>query len=222
MFSALMQVALFQSLDLNELQALMRCMNPTIRQFGRGDYLFHAGDPAGSLTILLEGSVHVLHEDYWGNRTIVARLAAGELFGEAFSYAQVEHIPVSVQAAEPTHAAYFDIQRLGTTCSNACPHHSRIIHNLLHALAEKAVMLTEKNEIISQRTTREKVMAYLSAYAHEQQTEDFTIPFSRQELAEYLAVDRSNLSRELSRMQQEGILLYTGNTFHLVRKTSSG
>ena len=219
MNSALRQAALFQSLEPKELEALMLCMQPSIRQYERGDFLFHAGDPAGSLTILLEGYVHVLHENYWGNRTIVARLGPGGLFGEAFSYAHVEHIPVSVQAAEPTRAAYFDILRLSTTCSKACPHHAQIIHNLLHALAEKTVMLTEKNEIISQRTTREKVMAYLSAYATEKQCEDFSIPFSRQELAEYLAVDRSNLSRELSRMQRDGILTYQANHFHLLRSS---
>lgn len=125
---------------------------------------------------------------------------------------------VSVLASERCEILFLEIQRVFTVCSPACGYHSRLIRNLLTIMARKNLMLTRKIDHMSQRTIREKVMAYLSCEAERWGNEAFEIPFNRQQLADYLAVDRSALSAELSRMQKDGLIEYGKNRFRIIRR----
>ncbi len=214
-FSILATCPLFFNIGEEDFAALLSCLNAKTRHYERGEMVFRAEDPATHVGIVAAGAVDVVQEDFWGNRVILTRLTQGDLFGEAFSCAGVEKLPVSVMAVEDTAILLVDYRRTITTCSNACAFHTRLIFNMLRILASKNIALTRKIEFVTRRTTREKLLAYLSAQANEARRGEFTIPFDRQALAEYLAVDRSAMSAELSRMQREGLLTYEKNRFAL-------
>lgn len=180
-----------------------------------------AGDKLDALGLVLEGKVRVLQEDFWGNRAIVAQIEAGGLFAEAFCCAGLGNIPVSVLAADETRVLYLDYERVISRCPSACEFHSRLVKNMLGILARKNVTLTKKIKHVSGRRTRDKLISYLSAVAAEQGKPSFEIPFNRQELADYLAVERSAMSAELSKMRSERLVDYQKNRFTLHRNMQS-
>jgi CRP-like cAMP-binding protein len=165
--------------------------------------------------IVLSGGLHIIRNDYGGNRLIVARIGPGELFGEAFSLGKVKKLPISIMAVEMSELFLFSSKRLVQPCASVCGFHAALIRNLIHDLARKNTMLMQKIEHVTRRTTREKLLSYLSAQARQAKNRTFDIPFNRQELADYLAVDRSALSAELGRMRTEGIIAFRKNHFEL-------
>lgn len=141
----------------------------------------------------------------------------GGLFGEAFSFARVECLPVSVTAAEKTEVLFINCERIITVCPSACEFHNRLVRNMLKILAEKNMTLTQKIGHMGKRTTREKILSYLSEQAKKAGGESFTIPLNRQEMADYLAVDRSAMSKELGRLKEEGQISFHKNQFQLLK-----
>ena len=212
----LQQCPLFRSIAPGELSAVLACIGAKTRRFAKGEAIFSEGDPAGCFGILLQGSAQVVREDYFGNRSIITRLEAPDLFAEAFVCAGVETMPLAVVALEDTQALLIDGQRMLHTCSNACAFHQQLIFNLMKILATKNLMCNQKIEIISQRTTRDKLMTYLLMQAKRQKRRCFVIPYDRQELADYLAVDRSGLSAEISKLRREGVLECQNTQFSLL------
>ena len=138
------------------------------------------------------------------------------MFGEVFACASVKEMPVSVYAAEKSSVMLLDFKRLLTTCSNACPFHSKVIQNLLQIVSEKALALNKRIEIMSKRSIRDKLICYLTMEYERTRKLQFAIPFNRQQLADYLCVERSALSAEMSRMKKEGIIDYRKNEFWLL------
>ena len=178
--------------------------------------VFRAGDPAEFIGIVLEGAVQVLREDYYGNRSILAHIGPRELFGETYAFATVDTLPVSIAAVEDTQLLLLDSRRITACCSNACAFHNRVIFNLLRLVASKNLDLHQKIQITAQRTTREKLMAYLLSVA-KIQGPSFRIPYDRQALADYLEVDRSGLSAEISKLRKERVLECEKNSFRLLK-----
>ena len=214
--SILLQCPLFRDVTEEELATLLPCLNAQIVTRDKGAYLFMEGDAAQHMGVVLSGRVQVLQEDYRGDRHIVSAVHPGQLFGEAFALAQLPALPVSILCEEPSTVMLLDAHRLTTTCTAACIHHQRIIRNLLHATAEKNLHLHRKLSILSQRTTREKLLAYLSDQAKLHQSRTFTIPFDRQALADYLGVERSALSAEIGKLRDLGVLESTKSLFKLL------
>ena len=214
-FDTLKRCPLFAQIEAESLGKLLACLGAAVRSFSKGEFIFSAGDAISSVGVVLSGGVHVLQEDYWGHRTILAFVAPAQLFGEAFSCAEAESLPVSVQAAEDSEILLVDYSRITTTCPSACGFHSRLIQNMMRILAQKNILLTQKIEIVTHRTIRERLLAYLSAQAVAVGTSHFTIPFDRQELADYLAVDRSAMSAELTKMRAEGLIWTSRSAFEL-------
>ncbi|MDL2225602.1 Crp/Fnr family transcriptional regulator [Eubacteriales bacterium OttesenSCG-928-M02] len=207
---------LFLGIAQEDIPGMLACLSAERRTFPRRAYIFHAGDRAGDIGIVLSGGVHIIKEDYWGNRTILAQVGPGDLFGEAFSCAGVERLAVSAVAVEESEILFLHYRKIITQCSSACIFHQRLIENLIQVLAQKNIYLTQKMEVLTKRTTREKLLSYLSTQAVEVGKGSFTIPFNRQELADYLSVDRSAMSTELGKMQAEGLLLFEKNRFTLL------
>ena len=160
----------------------------------------HTGDTAEAIGFVLSGNVLTVQEDIWGNRHILSNAGPGQTFAAAFACAP---------------GAVLNVRRILSVCTSACSHHSRIIRNLLGELAGKNLMLGEKVSHMGQRTTRAKIMSYLSAQAQKSGAYEFDIPFSRQQLADYLAVERSGLSVELCKMRDEGLLEFHKSHFVL-------
>jgi len=215
-FAVIKRCMLFSGMDDAELGAMLGCLSAARRSYGKNEFVFSAGDAVQAVGVVLSGGVHVLQEDYWGNRRILAYIPPSGLFGEAFSCAELDNLPVSVIAAEASEILLMDYKPIVTTCSSACLFHTALIKNMLRLLAQKNIMLTQKMEIITHRTTRERLLAYLSAQALRAGRSRFTIPFNRQELADYLSVERSAMSAELSRMQAEGLLRTNRSEFELL------
>lgn len=209
---------LFREIKEHEAEALLKCLSPRRSHYKKGEYIFHMGEKISSFGLVLSGLVHVIKEDYWGNRALITDVGPGDLLGEAFSCADNTALTVSAVAAENTEIMVLDVDRIMSTCSNSCNFHNRLIRNLVTILAEKNFHLTTKITHMSQRRMREKLLSYLSEQSANKGSSNFDIPFNRQELADYLSVDRSAMSAELSRLQNEGILTYQRNHFTLLRE----
>lgn len=205
---------LFAGISEEGIDQVLACLSARPRHFDKQAMLLRAGD-APVMGIVLAGSVHILQEDFWGNRSLLGRAGPGDLFAEAFACAGVLRLPVSVEACEPTDVLLLDAGRLSAVCPAACPHHAQMIRNLLRLMAEKNVGLARKVEHMARRTTRDKLLSYLSAEARRSGGSAFSIPFNRQQLADYLAVDRSAMCSELSRLRDEGLLDFHRSAFVL-------
>lgn len=215
-FEILKKTPLFSGIAEGELGALLGCLGAKAAHYEKGRVVFMSGDRITRFGVVLTGQVQVYQEDYYGNRSILAHAGPGALFGEAFACAEIVALPVSVQAQAESMLLFIDCDRLSSPCANACGFHARLIHNLLGIMARKNIALTQKIEHTAKRTTREKLLAYLSAEAQRTKSSRFSIPFNRQELADYLAVDRSAMSAELGRMRDDGLLTFNKNQFELL------
>ena len=207
--------SLFSGVSEDELTAMLSCLNAEERDFPKEDFILRAGDTVESIGLVLSGSALVIKEDIWGNRNILSKAGPEQTFAAAFACASGVALNVSVVAEAPVTALFLNVKRILTMCPSACAHHSRIIRNLLNELAEKNLCFSEKLTHMGQRTTRSKLMSYFSAEAQRLGQYEFDIPFSRQQLADYLGVERSGLSLELGKMRGEGIIDFHKNHFAL-------
>ena len=207
--------SLFSGISETELSAMLSCLETREERFPKDTFLLRAGDTAESIGLVLSGSVLVVQEDIWGNRNILSKAGPGQTFAAAYACAPGSLLNVSVLAETPVTAMFLNVKRVLNVCPSACEHHSRIIRNLLGELAEKNLRFGEKLTHMGQRTTRAKLMSYFSAEAQRLGTYEFDIPFSRQQLADYLAVERSGLSLELGKMRSEGLLDFHKSHFIL-------
>ncbi len=216
-FPLLERVPLFGGIARADLPAMLGCLGASVKRFEKGETVFLAGDPAARIGLVCDGGAQVLREDVCGNRTILISLEPGDLFGEVFACARVERLPVSVVTVGPSEIMLLDYRRVVTTCPSSCAFHARLIENMLGILAEKNLMLGRKIEALSARSTRGKLTAYLAAQAERTGARAFSIPFNRQELADYLAVERSAMSAELGKMRDEGLIRFHRNEFELLK-----
>jgi len=194
---------------------MLSCLETREERFPKDTFLLRTGDTAESIGLVLSGSVLVVQEDIWGNRNILSKAGPGQTFAAAYACAPGSVLNVSVLAETPVTAMFLNVKRVLNVCPSACEHHSRIIRNLLGELAEKNLRFGEKLTHMGQRTTRAKLMSYFSAEAQRLGSYEFDIPFSRQQLADYLAVERSGLSLELGKMRSEGLLDFHKSHFIL-------
>ncbi len=216
LFPILEQCPLFEGIEKNDLMALMDCLGGRVVETARGQTVMQEGEKATHVGIVLRGSVQLVREDYYGNRSIVAHIGPGGLFGETYACAGVAVLPVNVVTDDPGAVLLLDCHRITVSCTSACGFHSRIIHNLLRLVAVKNLVFDQKIQVTSQRTTREKLMAYLLSQAKILGQSSFYIPYDRQELADYLEVDRSGLSAQISLLRKEGVLESEKNFFRLL------
>ncbi len=215
-YKVLERSALFSGIEKTNLLAMLKCLSAKSMVYEKDEYVVSAGESVSKIGIVLSGSVDLIKEDYWGNRTIFARAGAGEMFGEAFSCSESKIMPLSVVALERSQILFIDYRKIITTCSSSCEFHTRLISNMLRILAEKNILLMQKMEHITKRGMREKILSYLSEQAVLQKSNTIAIPFNRQELADFLSVDRSAMSKELCRMRDEGMLEFRKNRFTLL------
>ena len=213
----LKKCSLFKGIDGNELLAMLGCLSAQVVRVPGGRAILEEGEPAEKMGILLSGSARIVREDYYGNRSIMAEIEPAELFGESVASAGIREMPLSVVADTDCEVMLVDCMRILKTCSNSCVFHTRLISNLLQVIASKNLLLNQKIEIISKRTTREKLMAYLMMQAKRRGSSEFTIPFDRQELADFLGVERSAMSAEISRLRAEGVIECNRSWFRLLQ-----
>ena len=206
---------LFFNIEDDALLRMLTCLGARTDFFDKKYTIFAEGSPAKYLGIVLSGSVQIVQVDYYGNRSILSDIGASQIFAEAFACAETKEIPVSVIANDPCEIMFIDCSHILHTCSSNCGFHQQLIFNLMKDLASKTLMFYQKIEITSKRSTREKLLAYLTLEAKRANSDSFDIPFDRQELADYLEVERSGLSAEIGKMKKEGLIDNSKNHFVL-------
>ena len=212
----LKRTQLFSGVGDNEIATMLNCLQAQIRTYKKGEYIFREGEHIDNITVLVEGKLLVQHDDFWGNRNIVNIIRIGEMFGEAYVAPDSGALLNDVIAEENSSVIFFDIKRILTVCSTACRFHSMVVQNLFFSISEKNRNLVQKIGHMSKRSTRAKLLSYLSEEAKKHNSNQFMIPFSRQQLADFLCVDRSAMSNELCKMRDEGLLQFEKNQFTLL------
>lgn len=217
----LANTALFRGASPQEAEAMLDCLDATERGYAKGEQIYHSGDYVTDLGMVLSGSVLIQTDDLWGNTTVLDRIGPGQIFAETYACVPGEPLMVDVVAAEGTQVLFLNVERVLRVCSHTCAHHSKLIRNLLLLSAQKNLNLSRKIFYTSSKTIRGRLLSYLSYQARRNGTPSFTIPFNRQQLADYLNVERSALSNELSKMQRDGLLVVEKNHFTLTRNSSN-
>jgi len=207
-------VGLFNGIEAAELETMLGCIGAEIKSVGKGEIILLAGDRPQHVGIALTGQLHIIREDYDGNRSLLAAIAGGEIFAEALCCAGVSESPVTVVAESDSIVMLLNFSRILRTCRNSCSFHTKLIENMLSLIAKKNIMLQSRMELVSLKSVRAKVLRYLESFAQIQGRE-ITIPFNREELADFLCVERSALSHELARMKRDGLIEYRKNVFML-------
>lgn len=216
MIPILKRTKLFSGVGEDEIQAMLSCLGARKRKYKKGEYVFRQGEYLNTITVLVEGKLHIQRDDFWGNRSILSSVEIGEMFGEAYVAPDSGAILNDVVAIEDSTIILFDVNRILNVCPSACKFHSLTIRNLFFAISEKNRKLVQKLGYMSKRTTREKLISYLSEEAKRKNSGIFEIPFNRQQLADFLSVDRSAMSNELCKMREEGLLRFEKNRFELI------
>ena len=197
---------LFEGIDENDLLKMLNCLDARVEFFNKKHTVLSEGAVAKYIGVVLSGEIQISNIDYSGNRSLRGRMSESEIFAEEFACAGLQSTPVAFIAAEDSEIMLINCSHIVHTCAQNCSFHQKLIYNLMNALAKKTITFHHKIEITSKRTTREKLMAYLFMISSENHNDEFEIPFDRQELADYLEVDRSGLSTEISKLKAEGVI----------------
>jgi len=212
----LRKTKMFAGVGDEDILTMLACLSARLVSYKKGAYVLRQGEHLSDILILAEGCLHIQKDDYWGNRSILGQIGVGEIFGEAYVAPESGTLLNDVIAVENSAVFFFDVKRVISTCSSACRFHTMVVQNLFFAISEKNRSLVQKLDYISRRTTRDKLISYLSEEAKKQNCANITIPFNRQQLADYLSVDRSAMSNELCKMRDEGLLVFEKNRFRLL------
>lgn len=210
---------LFENIQETELSSMLNCIGTVVRSFQKSEFIFIEGSELKQIGVVIEGSVHMVKEDVWGEKTILATMTSGEIFGESFVCGEYSSSSVSFQAANNCKILCMPFHRVLCTCNKACVYHHKLIENMVTLIAQKNVKLMNKMEILSKKFIRERILTWLSQQVQINCSEKFESSLGRIELADYLCVDRSALTRELSRMKTDGLLDYDKNTFSMKKLT---
>lgn len=211
----LSKTVLFRGISPEEVKSMMSCLQAFTKSYPRGTIIHHAGNAIHSVGMVLSGSVSIESDDIWGNKSILDRVAPGQIFAENYACLPNELLMVNVVAVESTEILFLNTEKMFTVCSNTCMFHSKLIRNMLSISAQKSLNLSRRIMHTSSKSIRGRLLSYLSFQATKHGSLEFEIPFNRQQLADYLSVDRSAMSNELSKMQRDGLLKVERNRFIL-------
>lgn len=212
----LKKTQMFSGVSVEEIESMLSCLGARLCEFDKGECVIRQGERLSDILVLVDGNLLIQKDDYWGNRSILGQISAGEMFGEAYVAPESGTVLNDVVAIEKSTVIFFDVKQILTTCSSACRFHSMVVQNMFFAISEKNRKLVQKLGHMSKRSTRDKLISYLSEEAKKQNSSYFTIPFNRQQLADFLSVDRSAMSNELCKMRNEGLLEFEKNNFRLL------
>ena len=202
---------LFRGLDEAEITSLLSCLNAAERRFQKGEVILSEGSITENIGIVLSGMAVISCSDIWGNTSILGHVAPGSVFAEVYACIPGQPMLVTVSAVEDTSVLFMNVGRVLAACTNACPFHARLVQNLLTVCAHKSLQLSQRIQHTSSKFIRGRLMSYFSECAKSAGSNSFLIPYNRQQLADYLNVDRSTMCNELSKMQKDGIIEYERN-----------
>lgn len=207
---------LFRGASPQEVEAMLTCLQAVKKTYPRGASILRAGDTSRSIGLVLSGSVSIETDDIWGNKSILDHAHAGQVFAETYACVPNEPLMINVVAAQTCEILFLDMSRVLHICANACDFHNKLVRNLLTISSQKNLNLSRRIFHTSSKTIRGRLLSYLSFQSVKHGSREFEIPFNRQQLADYLSVDRSAMSNELSKMQREGLLTVDRSHFILL------
>ncbi len=207
---------LFKGIENKDILSILPCIGAFMRTYKKGEFVFESGRKIDCIAVLLEGSLYIQSDDYWGNRSILRHISEGEIFGEAYAFSGGIGMLNDVVAIDDCVVLFLNANKILSTCASACDFHTRLVQNLFFVISQKNTQLVEKLGFVTKRSTREKLIAYLSQESKKQNSANIVIPFNRQQLADFLSVDRSAMSNELCKMRDEGLLTFRKNNFKLL------
>ena len=207
---------LFAGIDAADMEGMLGCIGYHVKDYQKGEIIAFEEENINHVGVVLEGAVDMLKEDVWGNRTMLVRSYLQDIFGETFACGEDSLSVVTFAAAEDTRVLFLSFCRVMHTCTHACQFHQTLIENMVRLIARKNRELMRKIEVVSKKSLREKILAYLSIQAQSQGKKTFQVPLGRGEWAEYLCADRSALTRELTKMKEEGLIDYHRNSFEIL------
>lgn len=210
------KTALFQGIEPQELEPMLQCLGAVRRAYAKGALIFCAGQVIETLGLVLSGGVNIENDDPWGNKSILGYAGPGQIFAESYACIPGQPLMVSAAAAEPCEILLLNVGRLLQPCGRGCACHTRLIRNLLAMTAQKNLNLSRRILHTAPKTIRGRLLSYLAFEAARQKSATVILPFDRQQLADYLSVDRSALSAELGRMRRDGLLEAQKNRFTLL------
>jgi CRP-like cAMP-binding protein len=211
-------ISLFEGIRCPELESMLGCLSAKISVYKKGDFMLTAGSPLRHVGAMMSGHAVVSRDDILGNRAVLSVLSPPQLFGESLVCAGVMTSPVNIEAVTDAEVLLIAFDRIVGTCSSCCAHHNALIKNMLRAVARKNLEMNEKLDHLSRKTTRQKLASFLLSQAAKAGSSRFDIALDRQALADYLCVNRSALSRELSALSDLGLLDYHRSSF-VIRDT---
>lgn len=207
---------LFLGIRPEDMEGMLGCIGYYVREYQKGEIISFEAETIHHVGVVLSGSVDMIKEDVWGNRTMLLRSYTEDVFGETFACGEDSMSVVTFVAAEDSKVMFLSFCRVMHTCTHACVFHQTLIENMVRIIARKNLELMRKIEVVSKKTLREKILAYLSIQSQSQGSNRFEIPLGRVEWAEYLCADRSALTRELAKMKEEGLIEFQRNTFEIL------
>jgi cAMP-binding proteins - catabolite gene activator and regulatory subunit of cAMP-dependent protein kinases len=213
-FEKIKENPLFKEIDYNEFEKMFNCIESRTVKYKKDEVVLMTGDEVIFIGLILSGGVTITKEDSDGNSVILTALGESDLFAEVFACAGIEYSPVTVRTLENSEILLINYKRIITTCASSCEFHSKLVENMLRLIAKKNLILNQKNDILSKRSIREKLYAFFDIQRGK--SKKFTIPYNRDEMARYLCVDRSALSKELCKMRDEGIITFNKNEFQIL------
>ena len=211
----LSKIPIFQGIEEPEIASLLQCLQATERTYQKGETILSEGSVTENMGIVLSGMALISCGDIWGNTSVLGHVTPGSVFAEVYACIPGEPLLITVSAAEDTTVLFMNVGRILSTCTNACPFHTRLARNLLTVCAHKSLQLSQRILHTSSKSIRGRLMSYFSQCAKQAGNSTFQIPYNRQQLADYLGVDRSAMCHELSKMQKEGLISYEKNLFSL-------
>lgn len=207
---------LFAGMEPQEREAILGCVGYHIGSYRRGEIIAFEAENIRHIGIVLSGAVDMIKEDLWGNKTMLLRIRKDEMFGETFACGEDNLSVVTFGVSEDSKILFIPFDRVMHSCTMACQFHHQLIENMVHIIANKNRDLMRKVEVVSRRSIREKILTYLSIQAQAQNSRYIEVPLGRVELAEYLCVDRSALTRELVKMKEDGLIDFDKNCFRIL------
>ena len=206
---------LFQDITEEELSRMLNCFGANIKTYTQGQAIIRQGDKVSKIYTILDGEVNIEKDSYWGRRIIVQKLYEYNNIALGLVASTSSESTISAISSKKTTVLSMNFSKCTTMCTNACHHHSALIQNMFKILSKENIELIEKIENISQKSIRDKLLTYLSNESIKHKSPVFEINFNRQELADYLNIDRSAMSFEMSKLKNEGIINYKKNKFAL-------
>ena len=206
---------LFRGIKEEEIETLLQCLKAVKKEYKKGEIILSEGEPTEFIGVVLKGMALIESSDIWGNNSILGSAGRGAVFAEAYACIPGEPLLISVTAAEDTVVLFLHVSKVLTTCTSACVFHAKLVRNLLTVSANKNLQLSRRILHTGSKSIRGRLLSYFSECAKKAGQYSFQIPYSRQQLADYLGVDRSALCNELSKMQKDGLIQYEKNNFFI-------